>query len=326
MTHDLNLTEDQRQVLGAAQNLLRASYPPEHLRDPAATVATAPLAEFGAFALALPEDQGGAGFSVVEEALLHAELGRHLVPPFAIAAPLAVRLAVENGDIGLAAAIVSGEMTVCAGVETTDGLLLFEPKGAACGVIRSPRGVYSHPLAGVELADEVAMGHGRPVARVVGGLAANNAPPSDGITEIAALLTSAQLLGVARGARDLAVAYAGMREQFGRPIGSFQAIKHHCANMTLGVEMLSAQLDMASIALRDGWDDAGFQVTALSRLAPQIALRNARLGIQIHGGIGFSAEADAQLYLKQAHLLRAFLPGADLLSLPAPLAPFGKER
>ena len=124
------------------------------------------------------------------------------------------------------------------------------------------------------------------------------------------------------GAADLAVDYAKTREQFGRPIGSFQAIKHHAADMAMGVEQVSALIDMAAIALRDGHDDARFQLAALARLAPRVALANARTGIQIHGGIGFSAEADAQLYLKQAHLLRQFLGADDLMEAAAPLTPY----
>ena len=85
------------------------------------------------------------------------------------------------------------------------------------------------------------------------------------------------------------------------------------------------QLDMAAIALRDDAEDAAFQIAALTRLAPRIALETARLGIQIHGGIGFSAEADAHHYLKQAHLLGLCLGRTDLLALPAPMAPTRKE-
>jgi alkylation response protein AidB-like acyl-CoA dehydrogenase len=140
------------------------------------------------------------------------------------------------------------------------------------------------------------------------------------------LLVSAQLLGVATAARDLAVAYAKVRTQFGRPIGGFQAVKHHCANMAVAVEKLSALLDMAAIAVRDGCDDAAFQTAALARLVPRIALANARLCIQIHGGIGFSAEASPQLYLKHAHLLRHLLTGGRILDHDATLAPIRREK
>ncbi len=138
---------------------------------------------------------------------------------------------------------------------------------------------------------------------------------------IADLLVSAQLLGMAEAARDLSVDHAQTRHQFGKPIGAFQAIKHHCADMAVDAEMLSAQLDMAAIAVRDGRDDAAFQAAALRRLAPRVALFNTRTAIQVHGGIGFSAEADIHHYLKQAHVLSRLGGPAPMLDLPAALSP-----
>ena len=306
MTFDLTPGEDQTQILDAAQSLLDSHYPLSRLRDPTPDPLT-PLAEFGAFTLALPESEGGTGFTVLEEALLHAALGRHLVTPSALATALSARM-------GGAA-----EAPACAGVPTDTGALIFDPDGATSCVLLGADGPRLIPLDPATLTPEPALGHGRPMARLDHVPA--NAPAPQPQTLLAALLTSAQLLGVAIGARDLAVDYARIREQFGRPIGSFQSIKHHCANMLLGTEMLSAQLDMAALALRDGTPDAPFQIAALARLAPRTALQNARLGIQIHGGIGFSAEADAQLFLKQAHLLAGLMPPLDLLSAPAPMAP-----
>ncbi len=322
MTFDLTISDDQRQILDAAKIMLGRNYPQSRLRDSNACDSMTPLVEFGAFVLALPDTQDGAGFSVVEEALLHAAFGRHLVSPSSMAAAIGLRIALATGRDDLANAIGTGEIKVCAGTETGAGMLLFEPDGAAQAILRRADGIRLVDLAEADIIPQTAMGHGRPVARATTPAAvSNNAPAGEDLNLIATLLTCAQLLGVATGARDLAVDYAGIREQFGRPIGSFQAIKHHCANMAIGVDMLSAQLDMAAIALRDRREDAAFQIAALVRLAPKIALSNARLGIQIHGGIGFSAEADAQLYIKHAHVLGALAQGKDLLSLPAPLAP-----
>ncbi|MFP1633175.1 acyl-CoA dehydrogenase family protein [Zhengella sp. ZM62] len=325
MSFDLTLSEDQRHILDAAHTMLETNYPVERFRDGRAAAPGTALAEFGAFTLALPEEDGGAGFTIVEEALLHEAIGRHLAGPFSLASPLAVRMALMAGETGLAASIAAGRTAVCASVDTPRGALLFEPEGAAHAVIVSDEGICMTALDGIELVTETSMGHGQPLGRA--------RLPSPGGTDerfpvlvpLASLLVSAQLLGVARGALELAVSYAGVREQFGRRIGSFQAIKHHCANMATGIEMLSAQRDIAAIALRDRRPDAAFQIAALARLAPRIAVRNARLCIQIHGGIGFSAEADAHLYLKHAHVLTALVPASDLLSLPAPLTPTGKE-
>ncbi|EAQ12851.1 acyl-CoA dehydrogenase-like protein [Maritimibacter alkaliphilus HTCC2654] len=302
MSFDLTPGEDLRQILDAAQAMLDSHYPVARLQEGMGGDDLDPLEDFGAFALALPEDAGGAGFSIVEEAHLHVALGRHLVGPGALASAIARRL-----DAGV---------TACIGVASNGTWTLVDPEGADHAVIRVDGGFGLSPVTDPKTT--APLGAGLPVAKMA--RTGTNRPVD---ADLARLLAAAQLLGVATGARDLAVDYAKIREQFGQPIGTFQAIKHHTANMTLGIEMVSALLDMAAIALCDGHPDAGFQVAALTRLAPRVALDNARTGIQIHGGIGFSAEANAHLFLKQAHVLAQFIGPADLLSLPAPLAPYG---
>lgn len=322
MSFDLTPGDDQRQILDAAQSMLDSHYPLSRLRDAGHNDNLAPLAEFGTFLLALPEDAGGAGFSLVEEARLHAQLGRHMVGPAAVATSVAVRIALAQGDETLAGALSSGEAAVSAGVARQTDILILGGKGAEQCLIRTAEGAELARLDAADTAPATSLGHSSPMSRATLDLVGRGNSQADAAAlRLLALLTSAQLLGVATQARDLAVDYAKTREQFGQPIGSFQAIKHHCANMAIGVEMLSAQLDMAAIALRDGREDAGFQIAALARLAPRIAMENARTGIQIHGGIGFSAEADAHLCVKQSHILRQYLGVTDLMSEDAPMAP-----
>ncbi len=323
MTYALTPSEDLRQIIDAAQSMLDTHYPLARLRDPSHVDAMGPLAEFGAFALALPEDLGGAGFTLLEEAYLHVKLGAHLVSPSALGASIGARLGMTAvnvpGDADLHGGIVTGDIRLCMGVSTADTWMLFDPDGAEQAVIQSGEGYHLAPINPADLTPVTAMGHGRPMAQMPAQSMPNT--PTTDVASTAALLVAAQLLGVGTAARDLAVQYAMIREQFGHPIGSFQAVKHHCANMTIAVEMVAAQLDMAAIALRDGRTDAGFQIAALSRLAPKAALNNARTGIQVHGGIGFSAEADAHLFLKQAHMLAQLLPSDDMLTHAAPMAP-----
>ncbi|MEC7764890.1 MAG: acyl-CoA dehydrogenase family protein [Pseudomonadota bacterium] len=301
MSFDLTPGDDLRQIIDAAQAMLDSHYPVARLQEGMGGDDLSPLEEFGAFALALPEDAGGAGFTLVEEAHLHVALGRHLVGPAALATAIARRL-----DAGV---------TACIGIEGDGPWTLIDPAGADHAVVRVEGGFGLAPIAEPDAAD--ALGAGLPAAKMA--RAGANRPVD---ADLARLLTAAQLLGVATGARDLAVDYAKIREQFGQPIGTFQAIKHHAANMTLGIESVSALLDVAAIALRDGHADAGFQIAALTRLAPRVALENARIGVQIHGGIGFSAEANAHLYLKQAHALRQFIGAGDIMAHAAPLAPY----
>lgn len=335
MSFDLTPTEDMRHILDAAHTMLAAHYPVARLRDTetgAAQDEIAALADFGTFLFALPEDAGGAGFSVLEEAGFHTALGRHLVTPSALAGALAARAAILAGREDIAGAVMSGATKVCAGLAAARSYLVFDPADAEYALVRRDAGFDLIALAGRPITPEPALGHGRALGRLTiddpssdqgpgrAGSGTLPIPVHADVAQVGAVLIAAQLLGVAEAARDLAVDYAKVREQFGRPIGSFQAIKHHCANMAIGCEMISAQLDMAAIALRDAHSDADFQIAALARLAPRIALNNARTCIQVHGGIGFSAEADAQLFVKHAHLLAQLSAPGAMLSFGAPMA------
>jgi alkylation response protein AidB-like acyl-CoA dehydrogenase len=316
VSFDLNRSEDQRQILDAAGALLATGFPVVRLRE-GRSDDLAPLAEFGAFSLSVPEAEGGAGFTLVEEALLHALLGRHLVSSRALAATLAAAVARRAGMADLAFAGL--ERQACLAVASGGDILLLDPANAEMALLFEDRG-----LALVEIAHarpETGLGRSLAVARMPGDAGVIARSDDARVLATADLLVSAQLLGVAEATRDLAVAYAGLRQQFGKPIGAFQAIKHHCANMAIAAEMLSSQLDMAAIALADGRPDAEFQVAALRRLAPRTALANARTCVQIHGGIGFSAEADAHHFVKQAHLLSRIGEARPILDLPAPMAP-----
>jgi len=321
MTCDLNHGEEQRQIIDAAAAMLRAHYPvarrrkgkPDDLSEAAA---------FGTFGLALTEEEGGAGFSLVEEALVHVLFGRHVISSGSLAMALGARLARAAGQGDLADQIIASDTFVCAGIPSRDTVLLLEPGKAQIALVFGARELELCAIDAVAVRKEATLGHGAAAHRMprrANGVIARSAEQP--LLAIADLLVSAQLLGIAEAARDLAVTYAQVRQQFGQPIGGFQAIQHHCANMAIGAEMLSCQLDMAAIALRDEREDAGFQVAALRRLAPGIALTNARLSIQVHGGIGFSAKADAHHYLKHAHVLSRLGAAADILDLSAPLAP-----
>ncbi|WP_172297145.1 acyl-CoA dehydrogenase family protein [Pseudoruegeria sp. HB172150] len=323
MTCDLNLSEDQRQILDAAAAMLSQGHPVSRLRDSQDDTVTA-IAEFGGFNLALPEDQGGTGFTLVEEALLHVLLGRHVVSVRALAAPIAARVAAGQGAADLASAFADGTETVCAAIPAAEGTLLIASEGCRYALLFGDRHLSILDLADTHTTVVEGLGHGSVTTRRLALGAGKTVAASNGgpLLEIADLLVSAQLLGIAEATLDLAVDYAQVRRQFGKPIGAFQAIKHQAADMAIQAEMLSTQLDMAAIAARDGRADAAFQIAALRRLAPRVALFNARTCIQIHGGIGFSAEADAHHYLKQAHVLSRLGAAAPLLDLAAALAPY----
>jgi alkylation response protein AidB-like acyl-CoA dehydrogenase len=109
----------------------------------------------------------------------------------------------------------------------------------------------------------------------------------------------------------MGVEYAKLREQFGRPIGSQQAIKHHCANMAIAARCARDQVGFAAVAVDEGRADATLQVESALFVAGRAALDNAGANIQIHGGIGFSDEADPHLLLKRAQVLLAVAGGLE---------------
>jgi alkylation response protein AidB-like acyl-CoA dehydrogenase len=328
MTIDLNPSEDQRGMLDAARTLLAQRFPVSRLRGDAADPlagdaadALAGIAAFGGLGVAAPEELGGTGLTVLEEALLHVEFGRHLIDPGALAAAIGARLAAGLGRRELAAQAVAGEARFALAHPAGNGVQLLAAAGARYALTWRSGCLRLIDLARLAPVAVQSIDESLPLSRavvtgdaVIGTL--NDAP----LARHADLLVSAQLLGIAEATRDMAVAYAGVRQQFGQPIGAFQGVKHHCADMAIRAEMVSAQLVMAALAERDGRSDAAFQTAALRLLAPRVALDNARTNIQVHGAIGFSAECDAHLYVKRAHALARIGGGTDLLDLHAPLA------
>jgi alkylation response protein AidB-like acyl-CoA dehydrogenase len=108
---------------------------------------------------------------------------------------------------------------------------------------------------------------------------------------------------VAERTLEMSVEYGKVRQQFGRPIGSFQAVKHRCADMAVRAEVARSLTTYAAVALRDGEADATRHVRAAKALAADAALVNAGDNVQNHGGMGFTWESDAHLYLKRAWVL-----------------------
>jgi hypothetical protein len=121
------------------------------------------------------------------------------------------------------------------------------------------------------------------------------------------VLAAGMLVGLAEAVRDQAVEHARTREQFGRPIGVNQAIKHACADMAVAAEAALSQTLFAAIGLRSAHRDAEFQVLAAKVVAGRAALDGAAANIQIHGGMGYTYEHDAHLFLKRAHVFHELL-------------------
>jgi alkylation response protein AidB-like acyl-CoA dehydrogenase len=277
------------------------------------------IAGLGWFGLGLAEQVGGAGYCLVEEMLVAREIGRHVASPALFAAMLAAHVAANAGNEPLLERILSGELRVGlanllpGASRRARNFHLLDADGSHLVLYWDEGGMGLHERASFATATAVdsldeAVHLERAVAPDSAPFAWVSAQRSP-LPRRAALLICAQQVGVAEAAKDDAVAYAKMREQFGQPIGAFQALKHECADMAVECEAAYAQTFFAGLTENDGLADAGFQCAAAGLLATQAALGNARANIQIHGGIGFTSECDAHRYLKRAHLL-AQLGGA----------------
>jgi alkylation response protein AidB-like acyl-CoA dehydrogenase len=128
--------------------------------------------------------------------------------------------------------------------------------------------------------------------------------------DIAAIAQAAEQLGGAQRALDMAVAYLKVRHQFGRPIGSFQALKHRCADLLLEVESLRSAVQYAAAAVAEDSAEIPMVASLVKAYASDVYFHVAAENIQLHGGIGFTWEHDAHLYFKRAKASELFLGDA----------------
>ncbi len=143
------------------------------------------------------------------------------------------------------------------------------------------------------------------------GAAGEAAPVLARTLDVAAIALAAEQLGGAQRALDMAVGYAKTREQFGRPIGSFQAIKHRCADLLLEVESLRSAVGYAAAAVAEDSAEVPVLAALIKAYASDVYVHVAGENIQIHGGIGFTWEHDAHLYFKRAAASALFLGDAS---------------
>ncbi|MGW7079426.1 acyl-CoA dehydrogenase family protein [Streptomyces sp. NPDC054866] len=267
---DFQLTEDQRALMGGLRELLEGRFDGAALREAADRGAPSldralwrELGDAGFFSLRVPEEEGGVGLGLPEAVLVFEEAGRALLPGPLVATFLAA------GDVTGAA---QGATVVTA---VSGGLVAWLDEadvvhGDVSGAV---------PLRSVDPLT--------PLHRVPGG-------GEEAAVGEADLLIAAEQLGSAGRTCEMAVRYARERTQFGQPIGAFQAVKHLCAQMLVRTEVARAAVYAASIT------GDGTEMTAAKLLADEAAVRGARDCLQVHGGMGFTWEADVHLHLKRA--------------------------
>ena len=285
----------------------------------------AELGGLGLLGLHVPEDLGGSGFGLAETLVVAEQMGRYLAPgPFVPTVITSAVLAAAGPDDlqkrllpGLAdgtvvgAAALGGEVTYADGAATGQAGVVIS--GHLADVLLVPAGddvlVVEKPAGGVHAEVPANLDPSRRAARVrLDAAPATVLPGARGLlTDVARAVLAAEAAGIAAETTEQAAEYAKIRQQFGRPIATFQAVKHHCANMLVAAELATAAgWDTGRAGLDDG-DQLSYTAAIAAVLASPAAVGNANLNIQVHGGIGFTWEHDAHLYLRRAAAIAAVL-------------------
>ena len=315
---------DELEIANAAAGFLADAMPIERLHAPGNADMDASLrgalGEMGWFALALPEDRGGSGLSSVEHVLFFREVGRQCGPVDVLVQALATQCCASPD---LRERIVSGEAGVALLAKDGKGFRLFGADDAEYGLLATPDSTGLHPIAEAQADRRAALDPANSLRFVPELTAALEQDATDRCWRFGQLGTAAMLVGLGEAALELIVEYAKVRETFGRPIGSYQAVRHPCADMAVRLEAARSQLWYAAAACKEQREDAPVHVNAAKHLANEAAMHCTDANIQLHGGIGVTDEHDAHLLLKHAILLSRLFGGKrDLLGqlLPAQLS------
>jgi alkylation response protein AidB-like acyl-CoA dehydrogenase len=289
---DLELSADQMSLRDGIISLLDAKFPIERVRNGFDRALFDELAAAGVFTLRRD------GFSWADCVVVLEQLGRYCVP-----GPLVPSLLLGDGRVaGYASGIFVEPIWV-------------EHLGQVDVVV-----VDDHPLGLLDARDVEfepspwPLDPLTPVGRVTKLPARESIAAEHSEWQVAgATLTAALQLGLADRLTELAVAYAKERVQFDRPIGSFQAIKHICADMIVRTEVARAAVYAAGARLDEGTDRPGFDrlVSGAKLVAGEAAIANGKAATQVFGGMGFTWEVDVHLYLKRAWVLDTHFGPAD---------------
>jgi len=296
-------TQDQEALQDGIRSFCQGRFPIESLQPIEAAggrldrAAWRDLAGVGVFSLRHD------GFSITDSALVFEELGRALIPGPLTATYLAathlhtVLAGADSGERIVGLAQVAEPVTMAEHLLDLDSLLILQGDSIAVVDPNSvPTQIVERPL------DPLTPVH--VILSTTGGEIVATGDIVRQWRREGAVLTAAMQVGASFAAIDLAVEYAKGREQFGRPIGTFQAVKHMAADMLVKAEVARAATYAAAVNLDgNGDDDLDRAVSVAKMLAGDAALFCGKIGIQIHGGMGFTWEVNAQRYWKRAVVL-----------------------
>jgi alkylation response protein AidB-like acyl-CoA dehydrogenase len=303
---DFQLTEDQAALRDGIRSFCEGRVSIDQLRelekDGFDRSLWGELAEMGVFGLRQPESEGGVGLGMADAVLVFAELGRRLVPGPTLWSHLAAPLVegAASGDAvvgGLDRMRPSSDPILIEHLEHLDALLVLQPDGVFWidpqQIAGEPVATPLDPLTPVHLVASLPEGE-----RLGDGALAARLRLEGGA------LAAGMLLGIAEMTQELAVDYAKKREQFNRPIGGFQAIKHILADCFVRQEVARAAVYAAGATFDQPEVGSLERAVAAAKLnAGEAAMKNARACIQVHGGMGYTWEVPAHYYLKRVWVL-----------------------
>ena len=288
------------------------------------------LVSLGWLGLHLPEEHGGSGFGLLELAMVLEELGRAVAPgPFLPTVSASAVVALAGNDEQrrrLLPPFASGARLAAVGLDRPlrrepDGRLVGQAgPGGGAGLAHVLLLAAGDDLVVVDAADPgvtVTARANLDLTRRAGWVTVEGVVVGDDAVlagarpiavAVARLLAAAEAVGGAGACTEMATEYAKQREQFGRPIGTFQAVKHRCADMLVAAEMATAAVWDAARTPPDGDELSLTSAIAATQAFPAF-LRNAQTNIQVHGGIGYTWEHDGHLLLRRAAALAAAFGG-----------------
>jgi alkylation response protein AidB-like acyl-CoA dehydrogenase len=318
---DLLPTAEQDEIVSTVRSQLERHFDLHSLadRDGESSMVDRELwvrcAELGWFGLGLSEALGGVGYSLAEEALLFEQIGVHATPGPFLATVLGARLAALVGASDMATSILEGTAVVAlaephggagavAGGSVT-GTFRVTDHGAAdlfLVFVGNTASLLDASLLPVEPVPSIDLQVPVGIGTVSQRPAACHLDDASGLRLRATVLVAAELAGIATATAQQSTEYAKDREQFGSPIGTFQAVKHRCADMAVRAEAATSLVRYAALAVLDGLADAAFHAHAARTVAAGAAVDNSQVNVQNHGGIGFTWEHTAHRYVTRAQV------------------------
>jgi alkylation response protein AidB-like acyl-CoA dehydrogenase len=345
------LSEEQRMLCDAVSKALAKHVPLERVKShakgtaPASDDLWAAVVDAGIPSVLVPAEHGGLGLGLLEAALVAEMLGRYVAPVqfigTAVLAPLALQLAgskqqksewlgrLATGDARLGVAICEAAGTGRDGAEVRNSgnvlygksLFVLDSTGADAFVVADSEGglhLVDATAPGVELIDVSTIDVTRFVAEL--RLAGVRSEPLCGgnashairrMIEAAWVMFAADTLGAAQRMIELAVNYSAERVQFGRPIGTFQAVKHMCATMAAALEPCRALIWYAAYAQDQSFDDASLTAAHAKAQLAEVGRMVARTSVQVHGGIGITDELGLHFWFKRIGFGRQIYGGPE---------------